>query len=305
MRKNAAETYSQQRFEARTRGDIAFDVFNVIFMAVICLIIFYPMWYVVVASVTDPKVVNTGKLLFYPEAFYVEGYARALEFPSLTSGYVNTIVYTLMSVVVSLVTTIPAAYSLSRLDMPGRKLIMFLFTFTMFFSGGIIPMYLTIRAVRIYNTAWALVLPAAVSVYNLIVCRSFFDTSLPLELLEASKIDGCSDFGFFFRIALPLSSTIIAVMALFYATSMWNTFFNALMFLQDDHKMPLQVVLRNLVLSNQLSQGSSGAELAERQKIIDQLKYVIITISALPLMIAYPFLQRFFVAGVTIGAVKG
>lgn len=294
-----------QTFEARTKGDIVFDIFNHALMIIICLIIFYPLYYVVLASLTDPKIVNTGKLLFYPENLYLEGYAKALEFPSLTTGYVNTVKYTVMSVIVSLLATVPAAYTLSRHDLPGRKTLMFLFTFTMFFSGGIIPMFLTIRAVGIYNTSWALVLPAAVSVYNLIVCRSFFESSIPVELLEASRIDGSSDFGFFFRIALPLSSTIIAVMALFYATSMWNTFFNALMFLQDDSKMPLQVVLRNLVLSNQLSAGSSGAELAERQKVIDQLKYVIITMSALPLILIYPFVQRYFVAGVTIGAVKG
>ncbi len=294
-----------QTFEARTKGDIVFDIFNHALMIIICLIIFYPLYYVVLASLTDPKIVNTGKLLFYPENLYLEGYAKALEFPSLTTGYVNTVKYTVMSVIVSLLATVPAAYTLSRHDLPGRKTLMFLFTFTMFFSGGIIPMFLTIRAVGIYNTSWALVLPAAVSVYNLIVCRSFFESSIPVELLEASRIDGSSDFGFFFRIALPLSSTIIAVMALFYATSMWNTFFNALMFLQDDSKMPLQVVLRNLVLSNQLSAGSSGAELAERQKVIDQLKYVIITMSALPLIMIYPFVQRYFVAGVTIGAVKG
>ncbi len=292
-------------YERRTTSDMVFDAINHIFLIIVCLLIFYPLYYVLIASLTDPTVVNTGKLLFYPENLYLEGYKRALEYPSLTNGYVNTIQYTLMSVVVSLFTTIPAAYALSRKDLPGRKTIMFLFTFTMFFSGGIIPMFLTIKSLNIYNTSWALVLPAAVSVYNLIVCRSFFESALPIEILEASKIDGCSDFAFFFRIALPLSSTIIAVMALFYATSMWNTFFNALMFLQDDNKMPLQVVLRNLVLSNQLSAGSSGAEIAERRKIIDQLKYVIITVAALPLIAIYPFLQRFFVAGVTIGAVKG
>ena len=292
-------------FETRTKGDMLFDAINYTLMIIICLVIFYPLYYVVLASLTDPKIVNTGKLLFYPENLYLEGYVKALEFPSLTMGYVNTLKYTLMSVVVSLFTTIPAAYTLSRHDLPGRRTVMFLFTFTMFFSGGIIPLFITIRSLGIYNTSWALVLPAAVSVYNLIVCRSFFESSIPVELLEASRIDGSTDFGFFFRIALPLSSTIIAVMALFYATSMWNTFFNALMFLQDDNKMPLQVVLRNLVLSNQLSAGSSGAVLADRQKVIDQLKYVIITMSALPLIIAYPFMQRFFVAGVTIGAVKG
>lgn len=288
-----------------SKGDRAFDAVNACIMILVCVIILYPMYYVVLASITDPKIVNTGKLLLYPEAPYFGGYKKALEYPALWGSYRNTLLYTVMSVVVSLLTTIPCAYSLSRADLVGRRPLMFLFTFTMFFSGGIIPMYITIRALNIYNTAWALVLPAAVSVYNLIVCRSFFDTSIPKELLEASKIDGCTDFGFFLKIALPISSTIVAVMALFYATSMWNVFFNALMFLQDDSKMPLQVILRNLVLSNQLSQGSSGAELAEKQRIIDQLKYVIITVSALPLLILYPFVQKYFAAGVTIGAIKG
>jgi putative aldouronate transport system permease protein len=166
-------------------------------------------------------------------------------------------------------------------------------------------MYLTIRAVHIYNTMWAIVLPGAVSAFNLIVCRSFFESSVPIELLESSKLDGCSDFTFFFKIAMPISMTIIAVMALFYATALWNQFFNPLMFLQDDAKMPLQVVLRNLVLSNQLSASASGAEAAEKQKLVDQLKYVIITVSAVPLMIVYPFVQKYFASGVMLGAVKG
>ena len=182
---------------------------------------------------------------------------------------------------------------------------MFLFTFTMFFNGGMIPMYLTVKGLGIYDSIWALVLPIGVSVYNLIVCRSFFESSLPNELLEASKLDGCSDFGFFFRIALPLSTTIIAVMVLFYATSMWNIYFNAIMFMQDEHKMPLQVVLRNLVLSNQLLQGASASEMVEKQKLVDQLKYVIVTLAAFPLVIVYPFVQKYFAKGVMIGAVKG
>jgi len=288
-----------------TTGDRVFDVINIIIMILLCLIIVYPLYYVIIASITDPKVVNTGKLLFYPEAPYFEGYQQALAYPSLISGYKNTVIYTFLNAIIALACTIPGAYALSRTDLVGRRPIMFLFTFTMFFSGGIIPMFLTIRSLGIYNSPWALVLPAAVSVYNLIVCRSFFESTLPKDLLEAAQIDGCNDFRFFFQIAMPLSSTIIAVMALYYATAMWNTFFNALMFLQDDDKMPLQVVLRNLVLSNQLSASSSGAEAAEKQKIVDQLKYVIITVSAVPLMIVYPFLQKYFASGVMLGAVKG
>ena len=290
---------------APTKGDRVFDVINICIMIILCLIIVYPLYYVVLASITDPKVVNTGKLLFYPEAPYFNGYKEALTYPALISGYKNTIWYTLLNAVVALCCTIPGAYALSRRDLKGRRPIMFLFTFTMFFSGGIIPMFLTIKSLNIYNTAWALVLPAAVSVYNLIVCRSFFESTLPHDLLEAAQIDGCNDFRFFFQIAVPLSKTIIAVMLLYYATAMWNTFFNALMFMQDDTKMPLQVILRNLVLSNQLSASASGAEAAEKQKLVDQLKYVIITVSAVPLMIVYPFVQKYFASGVMLGAVKG
>lgn len=289
----------------QSAGDRTFDIINMLILIVLCVIVVYPLYYVVLASITDPKVVHTGKLLLWPEAPYFKGYQEALTYPQLISGYANTIWYTFLNAIVALVTTVPAAYALSRRDLVGRRFVMFLFTFTMFFNGGIIPMFLTIKSLKIYNTAWALVLPAAVSVYNLIVCRSFFESSLPQELLEAAQIDGCNDFRFFFTMAIPLSKTIIAVMLLYYATAMWNTFFNALMFLQDESRMPLQVVLRNLVLSNQLSMSASGAEFAERQKLVDQLKYVIITVSAVPLMIVYPFVQKYFASGVMLGAVKG
>ena len=289
-----------------SKGDRVFTIINAIIMILVCIVVVYPLYYVLLASVTDPVVVNSGKLLLYPEAWYTEGYITTLEYGPLWTAYKNTIVYTVVGTVVSLICTIPAGYALSRMDLVGRKPIMFLFTFTMFFSGGMIPLYLTIQQLNIYNTIWAMVLPVAVSAYNLIVCRSFFDTSVPIELLEAAKIDGCSDFGFFFKIAIPLSKTIIAVMTLFYATAMWNQFFNALMYLQDYDKMPLQVVLRDLVLMNQANQmGSSGAEMVTRQKLAEQLKYCIVVVAAFPLLCIYPFLQKYFAKGVTIGAVKG
>ena len=286
-------------------GDHIFNVFNTILMILISVVIVYPLWYVILASITDPAIVNSGKFLLLPQGFYVAGYQEAFDYPQIWAGYKNSIIYTVVGVIVALVATIPGAYALSRRDMAGRKGIMFLFTFTMFFNGGMIPLYLTIKAVNIYNTMWAIVLPIGVSVYNLIVCRSFFEANLPQELLEASKLDGCSDFGFFFKIAIPLSSTIIAVMVLFYATGLWNIYFNAIMFLQDEDKMPLQVVLRNLILSNQLMMGTSGAEMAEKQKLVDQLKYVIVTLAAFPLVIVYPFVQKYFAKGVMVGAVKG
>lgn len=275
-------------------------------MIMICIVILYPIYYVLLASITDPVTVNSGKVLLYPESPYFEGYKTTLAYKPLWVSYKNTIVYTVVGTAVALITTIPAGYALSRKDLPGRRGLIFIFTFTMFFGGGIIPLYLTIRNLGIYNTIWAMVLPVAVSAYNLIVCRSFFESGIPLELQEAAKVDGCSDFKFFFKIAIPISTTIIAVMALFYATAMWNQFFNALMFLQDDNKMPLQVVLRNLVLMNQSNQmGSSGDAMVTKQKLAEQLKYCIVVVSAAPLLIVYPFIQKYFAKGVTIGAVKG
>lgn len=305
MSRSGSEHVKKHRMKM-SGGDRVFVAVIAILMALLCVIIIYPIYYVLIASMTDPVVVNSGKPLFYPEAPYFQGYITTFKYSPLWVAYKNTIVYTVVGTLIALVATIPAGYALSRHDLPGRRGLIFVFTFTMFFSGGIIPLYLTIKSLGIYNTIWAMVLPTAVSAYNLIVCRSFFESSVPGELLEASKIDGCSDLKFFFSIAIPISTTIIAVMALFYATALWNQFFNALMFLQDDNKMPLQVVLRNLVLMNQANQmGSSGDTLVTKQKLAEQLKYCIVVVSAAPLLMVYPFIQKYFAKGVTIGAVKG
>ena len=287
-------------------GERVFGIVNAIIMITICLIIIYPIYYVVIASMTDPVIVNSGKPLLFVEKLYLKGYETTLKYKPLWTAYGNTILYTVVGSITSLIATVPAGYALSRKDLPGRRGLIFVFTFTMFFSGGIIPLYLTIKSLGIYNSIWAMVLPVAVSAYNLIVCRSFFEAGIPGELLEAAKVGGCSDFRFFFEIAIPISTTIIAVMCLFYATAMWNQFFNALMYLKDDDKMPLQVVLRNLVLMNQANQmGSSGDAMITKQKLAEQLKYCIVVASAVPLLAAYPFLQKYFAKGVTIGAVKG
>jgi putative aldouronate transport system permease protein len=289
-----------------TFADRVFDVFNCLVMVFVCICIAYPLYFVLVASFTDPNVVNQGRILLYPVKPFLGGYDRIFHFPPLWRGYWNTLVYTLTGTAISIGVTVPAAYALSRRDMAGRRFLMFLFTFTMFFSGGIIPLYLVIQKLRIYNTIWAMALPGAVSVYNLIVCRTYFDTSIPRELLEAARIDGCTDFGFFFRIVLPVSSTIIAVMILFYATAIWNQFMNALMFLADQKNMPIQVIMRNLILVNQATAMTANAsEVIMRQKLAEQLKYAVIVVSAGPLLLAYPFLQKYFAKGVMIGSVKG
>lgn len=286
--------------------DYIFRPLMILFLIIVVVFIAYPLYFVLIASFTDPTVVNTGKILLWPEKPFFGGYQRIFRYPPLWQSYWNTIVYTVVGTLVSLGITLPAAYSLSRRDLKFRRPTMFFFTFTMFFNGGIIPLFLVITRIGIYDTIWAMVLPLGLSVYNLIVCRTFFESNLPDELLEAAKIDGISDFGFFFRIALPLSKTIIAVMVLFYGTTMWNQFMNALMFMSTQDKMPLQVILRNLILINQASAlTTSASEMIMRQKLAEQLKYAVIVASAIPPLVAYPFLQKHFTKGVMIGAVKG
>lgn len=293
--------------QTNTRGDRIFDCINVLVMAIIAVVIFYPLYFVLIASFTTPRVVNRGDFLLYPVEFFAGGYAKTFKYPPLWNGYLNSFLYTGLGTVISIAVTLSGGYALSRADLFGRRKLMLLFSFTMFFSGGMIPSYLLMRNLNIYNTLWVMVLPGAVSVYNLIVCRTFFESTLPRELLEAANIDGCSDFGFFFRIALPLSGTIAAVLALFYASAKWNSYFDALIYLMDDRKMPLQIVLRNLLLIGQTTEMVTGdaKALAERKNMADQLKFCVIVISAAPLMVIYPFLQKYFAKGAMIGAVKG
>lgn len=293
--------------QTNTRGDRIFDCINVLVMAIIAVVIFYPLYFVLIASFTTPRVVNRGDFLLYPVEFFAGGYTKTFKYPPLWNGYLNSFLYTGLGTVISIAVTLSGGYALSRADMFGRRKLMLLFSFTMFFSGGMIPSYLLMRNLNIYDTLWVMVLPGAISVYNLIVCRTFFESTLPRELLEAANIDGCSDFGFFFRIALPLSGTIAAVLALFYASAKWNSYFDALIYLMDDRKMPLQIVLRNLLLIGQTTEMVTGdaKALAERKNMADQLKFCVIVVSAAPLMVIYPFLQKYFAKGVMIGAVKG
>ncbi|WP_102412754.1 ABC transporter permease subunit [Beduinella massiliensis] len=289
-----------------TRNDRIFNVALGILLTVLCLVVIYPLYYILIASFTDPAVVNSGKFLLYPEKPFLDGYERILEYKPLWRGYTNSFLYMGLTVVCSLVTTIPAAYVLSRRDMVFRDGLMMIFTFTMFFSGGMIPSYLLIKSLHLLNTAWAIVLPSACSAWNLIVARTFFQESIPPELLEAARIDGCDDFTFFFRIVLPLSQTIIAVIGLFFAVSQWNAYFNALMYMTEEKKMPLQVVLRNLILINSTTDMLGDAMgYDSRAKLAEQMKYGVIVIGALPLLLLYPFLQKYFAKGVMIGAIKG
>lgn len=290
------------------RSDRCFDIINNILLGIVAIIALYPLYFVLVASVTDPMVVNNGTLLLYPTQWYTKGYEKIFAYRSLWTGYWNSLVYMLLGTTINLAVTIPGAYALSRKDFVGRKLLLKLFAFTMFFSGGLIPSYIINTSLGLQNNLWAMILPGALSVWNLMIARTFFSSTLPGELLDAAHIDGCSDFRFFFQMAIPLSKALLAVIALYYAVGHWNGYFQALIYLNDESKFPLQLVLRNLLIVNQVQSSSMTSDLqnmADKIRLAEQLKYGIIVVSSLPLLIIYPFLQRFFTKGVLVGSIKG
>ena len=287
-------------------ADRIFDILNYVFLTLCLLIVAYPLYFIVIASVSDPTAVYAGKVILWPARFTLEGYQRILDYESFFTGYRNTVIYTVVGTAVNVLITIPGAYALSRKDLVGRNIFMMGVTFSMIFSGGLIPTYLLVISLNLYNTMWALILPVAVSAWNLIVARTFFQQTIPDELLEAATLDGAGNTQFFLRVVLPLSKSIIAVMVLFYAVNHWNSYFNALIYLKSAEKYPLQLVLRNILFENSLGDMVEDAStLALQQRLGDLIKYGIIIASSLPLLILYPFLQRFFIQGVMIGAVKG
>ena len=287
-------------------ADRGFDILNYVILTFCLLIVAYPLYFIVIASVSDPTAVYSGKVILWPARFTLEGYQRILDYESFFTGYRNTVVYTVVGTAINVLITIPGAYALSRKDLIGRNILMMGVTFTMIFSGGLIPTYLLVISLNLYNTMWALILPAAVSAWNLIVARTFFQETIPDELLEAATLDGAGNTQFFLRVVLPLSKSIIAVMILFYAVNHWNSYFNALIYLKSAEKYPLQLVLRNILFENSLGDMVEDAStLALQQRLGDLIKYGIIIASSLPLLILYPFLQRYFIQGVMIGAVKG
>lgn len=290
----------------RSRADLTFDIVNYVLLSIVLLTVAYPLYFVVIASISDPIAIYEGEVIFMPIRPTFEGYERIFSYASLYTGYTNTVIYTLIGTAINVTLTITAAYALSRKELVGRNVMMMGVMITMIFSGGLIPNYLLVRNLKIYNTMWALILPGAVSSYNLIVARTFFQQNIPDELREAADLDGCTDTGFFLRVVLPLSGSIIAVMVLFYAVGHWNSYYNALIYLSSQSKYPLQLVLRNILIVNTMDDMVNDvATQAAQQRMGDLIKYGMIIVSSLPLMILYPFLQRYFVQGVMIGAIKG
>ncbi|MEK0305933.1 carbohydrate ABC transporter permease [Bifidobacterium favimelis] len=269
------------------------------------LAILYPLWFIVIASVSDPKQVATGSVLFFPRGITLTGFSKIFADSRIWNGYRNTIIYACLGTLLNMLVTLPVAFTLSRREFKPRRVIMFLFTFTMFFGGGLIPSYLLYKQLGILNSVLVFILPGAVSVYNVIITRSFFETSIPEELHDAAQIDGMSYFGYFMRIVIPLSSAIIAVIALYYFVGHWNDYFTGLIYVTDTEKWPLQNVLQQILLANQTQSASSTMGAQEAQEAAEQIKYGVIIVSTLPLLVIYPFLQKYFNKGVMIGAVKG
>lgn len=291
--------------------DRAFDRINLVILTIALLVVLYPLLYIVSASFSDPALVYNGEMWLLPKGFTLDGYRRVLEYQELWTGYGNTIFYTVGGTLLNLLVTLPCAYALSRRDMAGRTFILTLFMITMYIGGGLIPEYLNLRDLNLLNTRTLMLISGLVSTHNLIVSRTFFG-SIPIELQESAKIDGASDFRILFSIVLPLSQAIIAVMALYYGLTHWNSYFNAMIGLRDRSLYPLQLYLREILVQSQISAAvletadmDSAAALLEKQKVANLIKYVVIIVSSAPLLMIYPFLQRFFIKGVMIGSVKG
>ena len=295
----------------RCREDVIFDTVIFIILTLILFVVAYPLYWVIISSFSDPTAVSAGKVLLRPIGFTLKGYAEVFKNSQVMRGFFNSIVITFVGVCVNLAVTLPTAYALSRDNFSGKKPITVFYMITMFFGGGMIPTYLVVKNMQLLNTIWALVLPGCLSVYNMIAARTFFKSNISEELYEAGEIDGCTQSRFFFQIALPLSKAIIAIMVLYYGVGHWNSYFSALLYISDQDKYPLQLVLRNILITNQtaLSQtattAAARAALQEQQQLIDVMKYSLIIISSVPVLIMYPLVQKHFVKGVMIGSVKG
>lgn len=289
----------------QTRGDRMFDAANVVLLALATLLVLYPLVFVLSASFSNPALILEGKIWLWPKEWTLKSYERVFQNDYVLSGYANTLKYTLVGTALNVVLTICAAYPLSRRDLRGRDALTVFFTVTMFFSGGLIPTYLLVKQLGLIDSFWAVILPNAVSMWNIIIMRTFFQ-HIPTELQESAHMDGCSNLRLLLRIVLPLSLPVIAVMVLFYGVGHWNAFFNALMYLSDVNKHPLQLIMRGILLENQM-----GAMVGASEASIDQIvagegvKYAIIVVASAPILMLYPLLQRYFVKGVMIGAIKG
>ncbi len=301
-----AENLVRRRMKSSPGDRVLYAVVYTIII-VFLLLVLYPIIFVISASFSEGTEVQLGHVYLWPVKPTLEGYNAVFSHKNVLTGYRNTIFYTLAGTAINVVITVLCAYPLSRRDMPMRGFFMFLFVFTMFFSGGLIPTYLLVNSLGMVNTVWSLLIPGAMSVYNMIITRTFFQNTVPKELLEAAQIDGCSDARYFFNILLPLSQAVISVIALYYAVGHWNSYFNALIYVRDARLQPLQLILRSILLSTRvsLSEFEDPDLLAGKVGLEFLVKYALIVVSSAPIMCLYPFVQKFFAKGVMLGSVKG
>ena len=285
-------------------GDRIFYTLNTFFLVLLAVLILYPVYFIIIASVSDPDAVLGGQVFLYPVRITLEGFEKVLHRGDIWNGYANTIRYTLITVALSLLVTIPAGWALSRKTLPGRKFWMIFFIIPMFFGGGLIPFYNVMSSLHLVNSAWAVILPAILSVWNLFMTKTFFESSIPEGLLEAARIDGAGKFRTFLSIVLPLAKPILAVMALYYAVGQWNSYFGAMIFLQDESKYPLQLVLKEILIASESTVGGSGETILQQYRLANQLNYVSVIVSSLPVLCLYPFVQKYFAQGVMLGSLK-
>ncbi len=293
-----------------SRGDQVFKIINTTIVTILLLIVLYPLINVLSCSFSDPLEVGAGHVILLPKGLNILGYKRVFQDPSIMTGYANSLFYTVVGTVINLLVTVPAGYALSKSDLPGRNVIMGYFMFTMYFSGGMIPGFLLVRNLGLYDTRAVLLILGAFSTYNCIICRTFF-SSIPKELEEAASIDGCAPIRCFIQIILPISQALLGVMVLYFAVGHWNSYFNAMMYTYRDSLKPLQVILRRILveaqMSAEMSENMGGAEdyANEQYQLAALIRYAVIVVSSVPVLILYPFLQKYFDQGVMIGSVKG
>lgn len=293
----------------RSNSDKVFDFANIVVMIILLFIFIWPLWFTVIASFSDPKEVWLGNVYVMPKGFTLMAYEETIKYKAIWIGYRNTILYTAVGTAMNVILTVCTAYPLARKDFMPRNVLMFFFMFTMFFSGGMIPTYLVVNKLHMVNSPWAMIIPGAISIYNVIITRTYFMNSIPPTLQEAAELDGANSFQFLVRIVLPLSKPILAVIGLYYAVGHWNDFFSALLYINDKNLMPLQSFLRDLLMTNQMSmgnmQGMDAAQAEAKMQLSQTLKYSAIIVSTVPVLCIYPFIQKYFVKGVMIGSIKG
>ncbi|MBR7041655.1 MAG: carbohydrate ABC transporter permease [Clostridia bacterium] len=301
------ERLSRSRGIRDSRGDRVFAAVVYILVTLILILVSYPLIYVVSASVSNPLDIITGKLILFPRELSVRAYQAVFRSKDLLTGYKNTVIYAVAGTAINIVLTTTGAYALSRKDMWGRTAVTFMISFTMFFGGGMIPTYIVVKNLGLLNSFWVMVLPGAISATNLLIMRNYFANSVPQEIIEAAYMDGCSNVGTLIRVVLPTSMSIVAVMVIFYLVGHWNSYFSALLYLSTRSKYTLQVFLREILIKNDYGDMGTGGEASsvEMTLLYESLKFAVIVVSTLPMMLFYPFMQRYFVKGVMMGSIKG